>query len=94
MGAAVVARCNASPVFEFTKHILDFVSLFVEHFVVAVLDFFCFSLVGSTMPHAPSKSLIFPAVSFNKTGRPFCRSQYEVLNSGRLLIVFGELMNN
>jgi len=34
MRAAIVAGCDASPVLEFSEHILDFVALFVESRVV------------------------------------------------------------
>ena len=34
MGASVVSGCNTAPVLEFSKHILDFVALPVEDFVI------------------------------------------------------------
>ncbi len=34
MCASVISRCDAAPVFEFAEHVLDFVSLLVESFVV------------------------------------------------------------
>ncbi len=37
MCAAIISRCYASPVFEFSKHVFDFVALFVERFVVFML---------------------------------------------------------
>ena len=39
MGAAVIAHGDAPPVFQFSKHVLDFVALFVECFIVPDLDF-------------------------------------------------------
>lgn len=34
MGAAVVAHGDAAPVFESPEHVLDFMALFVESFVI------------------------------------------------------------
>ena len=39
MGASVVACCDAPPVLELAKHVLNFVPGFVERLVVFVLDF-------------------------------------------------------
>lgn len=39
MCAPVIAGVDAAPVFEFCKHVLDLVALFVERFVVVDLDF-------------------------------------------------------
>ena len=35
--AAVISCCDAAPVFEFTEHVLDFVALLVESFIVCDL---------------------------------------------------------
>ena len=42
MCAAVIASCDAPPVFKFAKHILDLMALFVENFVVFDLYFSIF----------------------------------------------------
>ena len=34
MSASVISGCDTSPVFEFREHIFDFVSLFIEGFIV------------------------------------------------------------
>ena len=39
MGASVIAHGDSAPVFETPEHILDFVALFVERFIVLDLDF-------------------------------------------------------
>ena len=38
MGASIVTRCDAPPVFEPTEGVFDFVTLFVEGVVVGMLD--------------------------------------------------------
>lgn len=37
MGAAIIPCCYAPPVFEFAKHVFNFVALFVEFFIVLML---------------------------------------------------------
>ncbi len=39
MCAAVIARVDASPIFQLAKHVLDFMPAFVDGFVVGYLDF-------------------------------------------------------
>lgn len=42
MSAAVIAGCNAPPVFEAPKHIFNFVSFFVESFIERDVGFSVF----------------------------------------------------
>lgn len=38
MGAAIIAGCDAAPVFQLAEHVFDLVALAVERSVVGVLD--------------------------------------------------------
>ena len=39
MGMAVIAQCHSPPVLDFSEGVFDFMSLFVEGFVVRTLGF-------------------------------------------------------
>jgi hypothetical protein len=43
MCASVIASCNAPPIFKFSKHVFNFMSLFIKYFIVFNLQFTTFS---------------------------------------------------
>ena len=90
MRASVVAHGDTSPVLQPTEHVLDFVTLFVERFIVFVLNFAIFSGRDAGR-HAPFDQGISEPVCIIAAIRKklFCSRQMSKKRRSALIIADG-----